>query len=356
MENMKKIEGYMVHAEPLKDFCTEAFASVGVPDDSASIIADSLVEADLRGVETHGVTRLAGYVRMLREGKMNPRPNIKVVKEGPAMVLLDADNASGIVAGVKAMEITIKKAKEVTVSVAGVRNSTHCGALAYFTEMAIEHGMVGFMTVMAPPTVPPYGGKTPVLSTSPWSFAIPAGQGLPILLDMATTVVAGGKIVLAAKKGEKIPRDWALDQDGMPTDDPGKALKGFFQWIGGPKGYGLGVVAEVLSGVLVGGPFGRSMPPFTHPYGSSQFMQGHFQAALNISHFMPLSEFTSRVDQLIRELKSSERIEGVEEIFLPGEIEWKKKAQRLKSGIPLSSAVWNELKDLRTQLRLRHDI
>jgi len=356
MENMKTQEDHIVHAEVLKGFCTEAFTSVGVPDDSAAIIAGSLVEADLRGVETHGVNRLAGYVRMLREGKMNPRPNMKVVKEGPAMVLLDGDNASGIVAGVKAMEIVIEKTRKVTVAVAGVRNSTHCGALAYFTEMAITHGMVGCMTVMAPSTVPPYGGKTPVLSTSPWSFAIPAGEEHPIVLDMASTVAAGGKIVLAAKKGERIPRDWALDKDGLPTDDPVKAQGGFFQWIGGPKGYGLGVVAEVLSGVLPGGPFGLTMPPVVFPYGSSVFMQGHFQAALNISHFMPVSEFTSRVDQLIRELKSSERIEGVEEIFLPGEMEWKKKAQRLKSGIPLSSVVRNDLKDLRSQLRLRHDI
>ncbi len=356
MKNLKEQEGHIVYAEPLKDFCGEAFTSVGVPEDSAVIIADSLVETELRGVETHGVTRLPGYIRMLQEGKTNPRPNIRVVREGPAMVLLDADDAHGIVAGVRAMEIVIEKAKDVTVAVAGVRNSTHCGALAYFTEMAIEHGMVGFMTVMAPPTVPPYGGKTSVLSTSPWSFAIPAGEELPIVLDMASTVVAGGKLVLAAKKGEKVPLGWALDKDGKPTDDPVKALGGLFQWIGGPKGYGLAVVAEVLSGVLTGGTFGQSMPPLVLPYGSSIFRQGHFQAALNISHFMPISEFTGRIDQLIRELKSSERIEGVEEIFLPGEPEWIKKAQRLKSGIPLSNAVWNDLKSLRTRLRLRHDI
>lgn len=353
---MNEKQEHIVHAQLLKEFCADALTLVAVPEVDAEIIADSMVEAELRGIDTHGVTRLAGYIRMLREGNMNPRPNIKVVAESPSMVLLDADDAVGNLAAVRAMEMVIKKAKEVTVAVTAVRNSTHCGALAYYTMMAIPHGMIGFMTSDSPPIVPPYGGKTRSISTNPWCFAIPAGEELPVVLDMATTVVAGGKIRLAAKKGERIPMDWALDADGKPTDDPVRALKGFLQWMGGPKGYGLAVVADILAGVLTGGPFGRNIPPLLEPYGSGLVRQGNFLAALNISHFMPLSQFTARVDQLIRDLKSSERIEGVEEILLPGEPEFRKKAQRLESGIPLSTAVWDELENVRAQLGLERSI
>jgi len=349
-------EVHIAQTEALRNFCIEALIHLRAPDGDAAIIADSMVEADLRGVGTHGVLRLPGYARMLREGNMNPQPSIKVIQESNSTAVLDVDNAVGNLAAARAMELAISKARDASIGVITVRNSTHCGALACYTTMAIEKDMIGFMTSNGPPIVPAYGGKTRCFSTNPWSFGIPAGEELPIVLDMATTVAAGGKIRVASIKGEKIPLDWALDKDGVPTDDPVKVMSGgFYQWIGGPKGYGLAVVTDVLAGILSGGGFGQMLAPLKEPYGSNLIRQGHFVAALNIEAFMPLTEFTGRVDQMIRGLKASERINSMEEIRLPGERGLKMKEERLKSGIPLISQVWDELKNLRKELNISSD-
>ncbi|MGA2261293.1 MAG: Ldh family oxidoreductase [Acidobacteriota bacterium] len=346
----------IVRAEALKDFCAEALIRLQVPEGDAAIIADSMVDADLRGVHTHGVTHFAGYARMLREGNMNPRPSLKVIREAKNTALIDADNAVGNLGVVRAMQKAVDKAKASGLAAVALINSTHCGALAYFTTMAAQQGVIAFLTNNGPPRVPPYGGKSRTLSTNPWSYGIPAGKQLPIILDMAVTVVAGGKIRLAQKKGQKIPVDWALDQDGLPTDDPVKAMAGFSQWMGGPKGYGLAVVSDVLAGVLTGGSFGLDFPPTTEPYGSSLIRSNHFMTALDIESFMPLSEFTGRIDRLISQLKSSERVQGVEEIYLPGEREFKLKEERLRSGLPLASEVWSELDKVRVQLGIQRAI
>lgn len=315
---------------------------LGVSDHDASTIAYTIVEAELRGVVTHGSSLLPSYVRELRQGHANPRPNIQIVQETNSTAVLDGDNGLGGLAAFKAMEIAIDKARDFSLAGVTVRNGGSCGALLCYTTLAIEHGMIGFMTCRGFLNVPPYGGKTGRLGTNPWSFAIPANEELPIVLDMATTVAAGLKIRLAAKKGDKIPLGWALDQDGMPTDDPTKALAGFAQWMGGPKGYGLSTVTEVLGGILAAGSFSRL---------ASHFI-GNFALALNIESFMPLTEFTHGVDQLIRDLKASERIEGVKEIFLPGERGLRNKEERLKSGIPIIPQVWDELESLAKELNI----
>jgi LDH2 family malate/lactate/ureidoglycolate dehydrogenase len=346
----------IVGAEALRSFCTEALIRLQVPEEDAAIIADSMVDADLRGVHTHGVTHFAGYARMLREGNMNPRPCIKVIRETKNTALMDADNAVGNLGVVRAMQAAVDKAKKSGLAAVALINSTHCGALAYFTTMAAQQGVIAFLTNNGPPRVPPFGGKSRTLSTNPWSYGIPAGKEWPIVLDMAVTVVAGGKIRLAQKKGQRIPMDWALDQDGLPTDDPAKAMAGFSQWMGGPKGYGLAVVSDVLAGVLTGGSFGLDFPPTTEPYGSSLIRSNHFMTALDIESFMSLSEFTTRVDRLIAQVKSSERVGGVDEIYLPGEREFRLKEERLKTGIPLALEVCNELDKARLQLGITREI
>jgi len=335
-------EDKLVQTKKLKKFCQEVLIRVGMSDRDASIIAYTMVEAELRGVATHGSSLLPGYVRELRQGHANTRPNIKIIQETNTTAVIDGDNALGGLAAFKAMEIAINKAKDFSLAGVTVRNGGACGALLCYTTLAIEHGMIGFMTCRGYLVVPPYGGKTGRLGTNPWSFAIPANEELPIVLDMATTVAANLKIRLAAKKGDKIPLGWALDQDGMPTDDPVKALAGFSQWMGGPKGYGLSVVTEVLAGILAAGSFRRL---------ASHFI-GNFVIALNIENFMPLTEFTRGVDQLIRDLKASERIRGVEAILLPGERGLRTKEERLKSGIPIISPVWDELENLGKELNI----
>ncbi|MDO8568041.1 MAG: Ldh family oxidoreductase [Dehalococcoidales bacterium] len=342
----------IIRADRLKNFCVEVLTKLGVSQADAVIIIDAMVEGNLRGVDTHGVVRLPGLIRMLREGNANPRPNIRVICETAATAMLDADDAPGNLAATKAMELAINKARTASVAAITVKNTTHCGALASFTMLAAQQGMIGFMTSNGPRAVPPYGSRTRALSTNPWCFAVPAGNALPIVLDMATTVASGGKIRLAAKKGEKIPLTWALDKDGVPTDDPVKALAGSHQWLGGAKGYGLAVMTDVLAGVLSGGPFVNSMPEMTEPYGSSIIRQGNFILALNIAAFMPLNEFTARIDRLVKDLKSCEPAPGVKEVLLPGERSFKTKAERLKSGIPIPPAVWKDLEHMRDEFHI----
>jgi LDH2 family malate/lactate/ureidoglycolate dehydrogenase len=339
----------LVQAEKLNGFCRQALKRVGMSDHDASIVAYTIIEAEIRGIISHGIALLPEYIRLLREGNSNPRPNVKIIQETDSTAILDGDNALGGIPAVKAMEIAIKKAKDCSIAGVAVRNSGPCAALVSYTTLAIEHNMIGFMTASAHPIVPPFGGKTGFLGTNPWSFAIPAGEELPIILDMATTVAANLKIRLAAKKGSKIPLGWALDQDGRPTDDPEQALSGISQWMGGPKGYGLAVVTAVLAGILPGGSFRQMASQI-----GDGFLPGlgQFVAALNIGSFIPLTEFTSKVDQMIRGLKASERIEGINEILLPGERGLRTKEERLKSGIPIALAIWGDIENLGKELNI----
>jgi len=331
----------------LRDFTTEALTKVDVPREDAAIIADTFVEADLRGVDTHGILRLAPYIKMFSEGNINPHPNFSIVKETPITALIDADDAAGNLASFRAAEIAIEKAKNSGAGIVGVKNSTHNCMLAYYPMMALKHDMIGLMTTNAPPQIPAYGGVTKILSTNPYAAAIPAGGELPVVLDMASTLVALGKVRLSAALGKRIPLEWGLDGNGEPTDDPNELLtgSGFLAWLGGPKGYALAVLANILSGVLTGGSFGpQNFPPYsTAEYGNQLVREGHFIMVFRIDNFMPVDEFKSRMDAMIREIKASEPAKGFNRVLLPGEPEFETKNQRLKTGIPLSHPVWEKL-------------
>jgi len=335
-----------VDCHRLRDFATEALAKAGVTHQDAAIIADTMVEADLRGIDTHGVVRLAPYIRMIAEGNMNPRPNLSIIKETPVTALIDADDGVGNLVSAKAAEIAIQKARSSGMGIVGIRNSTHNGMLAYYPMMALKHDMIGLMTTNAPPQIPAYGGITSVLSTNPYAAAVPAGEELPVVVDMATTVVAGGKVRLYANLGKKIPLGWGLDRHGQPTDDPKEVLEhGFLAWLGGAKGYALAVLANILSGVLTGGPFSSETfgPYSSAEYGTQLFREGHFIMVLSIDNFMSVDEFKRRMDDMIREIKASKPAEGFSRVYLPGEPEFEQKEQRLKTGIPLSHMVWERL-------------
>ncbi|MFH0914752.1 MAG: Ldh family oxidoreductase [Chloroflexota bacterium] len=277
----------------LKDFGTQALTRVGIPEKDAGIIANTLVEAELRGVDTHGLVQLAPFVRMVTEGKVNPRPKLSIVKETPVSAVLDGDDGIGNLVCVRAAELAIKKAQETGVGLAGTRNSTHCGALAYYPMLALKQYLMGFMTVNGPPLIPAYGGITRLLSTNPYSAAIPAGEERPVVLDMAVTVATRGKMRLKARLGEKIPPGWALDRYGQPTDDPKEALDyGFQAWMGEHKGYALAVLSNILSGVLTGCAFSpRTYPPYdmAAEFGSQLIRQGQFILVLCIESVRPLA-------------------------------------------------------------------
>jgi LDH2 family malate/lactate/ureidoglycolate dehydrogenase len=340
----------LVQAEPLRNFCASAFEQVGMSPADAATVADTLVEADLRGVHSHGVWWTSTYTRRLQMGGVNPRPVVQVVQETPAMIVLDADRAMGQVASVAAMRHAIEKARTIGVGVASVRNSNHFGAAAYYALMAAEENQIGFATTDAEPIMAPWGGAKAVVGNNPMAYAIPAAPEPPIVLDMAQSVVAWGKIFLAAQRGDKIPATWALSPTGEPTEDPHEAMAGLLLPVGGYKGYGLALVIEILSGVLSGATFGLSVPPMTDDSVTQDF--GHFFMALNIPHFLPTEEFQKRIAALIAEHRGVPLAKGTERIYLPGEIESLKRRQRLEQGIPLESYIVDSLVQVGEQMGL----
>ncbi|MCF6409577.1 Ldh family oxidoreductase [Pseudalkalibacillus salsuginis] len=332
------------NAEQLIHYVDDLFKTVGLSSEDSHTVAESLVAANLRGVDSHGVTRVPIYVKRLKEGAVNPRPEIKVIQESDATLLIDGDDGMGQMVGRKAMELGIEKGKKSGGVHIGVTRSSHFGAGAYFVKRAVEEDMVAFAMSNAPSTMAPWGGIQPYFGTNPYAFGIPAGKHEPILLDMATSVVARGKIIMAAQDGNDIPTGWAIDDKGRPTTDSNAALAGSVLPFGGPKGYGIAMMIDIMSGVLTGAGFG---PHINNIYGDYDKPQnvGHFFQLIDVNRFMPAELFKQRVDQMIDEIKSSPAAEGVEEIFVPGEIEYQAEQKRLENGIDLSEEVYEDIKN-----------
>ncbi len=336
----------LVRPEPLRAVIGRLFTAAGAPQADAETVAEVLVEADLRGVESHGSTRVAGYISMIRLGLLNPRPSVQVLRETDSMAMLEGDQAFGIVVARRAMEMAIDKGRAAGIACVTARNVTHTGMVGFYPMMAAQRGLIGLSCNNGPTIVPPFGGKTPTLATNPFTVAVPAGQELPIVLDMATSIVAAGKLRQAGKKGAPIPADWALDRHGVPTTDPEEAIfHGFLQWAGGYKGFGLATIVEVLGGVLSGGLFGRDVPAMKD-FGKEPLVTSAFFMTINPEAFMPLDQFCARVDRLVRHIKASEPAAGAREVFVAGELEFRRKAERQRDGIPLSAVVWRELEGL----------
>jgi LDH2 family malate/lactate/ureidoglycolate dehydrogenase len=342
-------ETVRVPAQRLKDFAIATLIEVGVPRDEAEITADCLVDADLRGVYSHGIMRLPIYMHHLRKrgsGGIAPRPRITVVREGDAFTLLDGGNGLGPVVSAKAMDIAIKKAKTSASACVGVRNSNHNGAEAYYSMMALRHDMIGFcVSVGGKNILAPWGGLTPLLGNNPFSFAIPAGEELPVVFDMACSVVARGWIVLAMKNNLEIPDGWAVNKDGEPTRNAKEAYEGLVLPVGAYKGYGLALMGCILGGVLTGAAIGSEVTDLYGDFDRNQNV-GHFMWAISTEKFMPVREFKARMDRLIRELKSGRLMKQVEEIYLPGEREFQVKALNLRKGVPISIGVLKELNEM----------
>jgi len=342
----------LVEAESLRQFCIEALEKAGVPADDARIVAEMQVEADLRGVYTHGTGAIYGYVQRLKQNGTNPRPNITIVKESPHHALVDGDRGLGQLVAFKSMEMCVAKARQNGMAAVGVRRSTHFGATANYSMMALEDDLIGFATTNAAAMIAPTGGLTGIFGTNPVSFAVPTGHSYPMVLDIAVTVAAQQKIVQALREERKIPLSWGLDSEGKPTNDPRTALlSGLMPPIGEYKGYGLAMVVEVLSAILTGAYFGRATEPSTwRP--DSTLNVGHFFAALDPTIFMPIDEFKSRMEKLIEQIRGSTLMPGVEKVYIPGEIEYQKKEQSLKKGIPLPPATLSQLERLQQEMEL----
>lgn len=332
----------LMQAHQLKRFMIAVLSELGLTPEDGGIVADSLVGANLRGVDSHGVTRLSIYAKRLELGAINPRPDIKVIAESDATLLVDGGNGMGQVVGYRAMELGIAKAKRHGAVDVAVRNSNHFGTGAFFLQQAVAHDLIAYAMSNAPSTMAPWGGLQPYLGTNPYAFGVPAGQYAPILVDMATSVVARGKIITASKEGKDIPEGWAIDKEGRPTTNAEAALAGSVLPFAGPKGYAIAMMVDLMSGVLGGAGFGSHVNNIYGDYDKTQNV-GHYFHLTDISRFMPVELFKQRVDQMIGEMKHSPKAAGVEEIFVPGEIENRIEERRLREGIPLSAEVYDDL-------------
>lgn len=338
--------GILVHPGPLKEFCRQVLERVGLNPGDATLVADSLVAANLRGVDTHGVVRLPFYVNKLKRGGTKVQPDIRVVQEGISSALIDADHGMGQVAGARAMRLAISKAKETGVALIGVYNSEHFGAAAYYSMMAAAEDMIGITWSNGPPVMAPWGGRAPTIGNAPLSIAAPT-KGEPMVLDMAMSVVSAGKVRLAAKKGEKIPKGWVINKYGRATDDPNDLPDGGALLPLGYKGYGLAVMGEVLTSVLTGaGMLGEVCNWLFNPEKATR--TGHVFMAIDIAHFIAVDRFKERIEKMADELRSSPKAEGVERIYLPGEIESEEAAVR-RNGFLVPAAVYEDLVKLATE-------
>ena len=346
------MEQHRLPAEPLLAFATQAFQTLGVPPDDAALWADTLVRSDLRGHASHGIFRLPWYVRRLQRGVMQPVTRLETLRDVAAVSVLDAHEGVGQVVANQAMDLAIERAKAYGIAAVSVRRSNHFGAAMYFTLKAARAGLIGMITTNASPAMAPWGGKAAVLGNNPWSIAAPAGRHAPLILDIANTMVARGKIYTARQEGQVIPNSWAIDQDGNPTIDPTAALGGLILPIGGHKGYAITFMMDVLSGVLSGSEFASGV---AGPYQAERPSGcGHLVIVLNIDAFIGQAAFNERVERLIEEVKAAPLAPGYDEIFYPGEPEARAEAANLRDGINLPNATVAELATLAGELGIPH--
>src|SRR6266516_3239344 len=337
----------------LHAFCVAALTKIGVGETDAHTTAEVLVTTDTWGTFTHGTKALRAYIRRLRGGGLRKNGTPRMVDEGPAWAVMDGDSSLGMVSSVLAMKTAMAKAATAGIALVGLRNNCHYGAAGYYAAMAIEKDMIGFSMANDIPTVNAPGARGAVMGSNPFAFAAPAGNEKPILLDMATSTVAGGKVFAAATLGRTIPAQWLLDANAQPTTDPTLfSHAASLTPLGGYKGYGIAVLIEVLSAVLTGASIRWQVLSWSFSDPSKPTGHGAAFIAINIVPFMPVEQFKERMDQTIREIRAAEKSGGAERIYLPGEMEWSRRDKALAEGMDLPADVVASLRDLAQDLNL----
>lgn len=343
--------------QQLLHFTTQIFLAIGCPAGDADIAAKNLLSADLRGIESHGIARLSGYVRLQEAGRLNPAPQMKVVHETPSTATLDADKALGLVSAPFAMAIALQKAELAGTGWVAVKNSNHFGIAGTHAMLALQKDMIGIALTNASATVAPTYSKERLLGTNPIAMAIPAGENPPFVADFATTTAANGKLEVLQRKNENAPMGWVQNTDGLPTKNA-NALKqgGAMLPLGGDKdhgshkGYMLGSMVDILSGILSGANFGPWVPPFPAYLPMPQNMPGdgigHFFGAMRIDAFRPAADFKKDMDQWINRFRAAATVEGMPNVVIPGEPEVASEKEKLANGIQLLPAVVQDLLQL----------
>jgi L-2-hydroxycarboxylate dehydrogenase (NAD+) len=324
-------------------FLAAAMERLGLPAEDAMTVAQLMTEAEVQGSDGHGVIRLVPYARRIRAGGINLRPDIRVVKEKAGMALLDGDNGMGHLVMQKATRIAIEKARNCGVAWVGSRLSNHAGPASLYARMALAQDMVGmYFAVGNANHLPPWGGLDMLLSTNPIAVAVPAGEEPPVVLDMATTVAAYGKVKAKAQRGEQMPVGWMIDRAGQPLTDPTRADEGFLMPIGGYKGYGLAMIVGLLAGTLNGAAMGSEVVDFNHD-DTTVTNTGQAILVIDPDAFGDLEAFKARVDKLVRELRASERMPGVDRIWMPGEQSHARRIANEREGLALPPALRAQL-------------
>jgi L-2-hydroxycarboxylate dehydrogenase (NAD+) len=345
-------EPRIVPSAALHGFIRAAFEACDLPAAQADRIAGLMVEADLIGADNHGVFRLPQYIRRIKAGGVAVRPTIAVLRETDATALVDGGNAMGHLVMHRAAELAIEKAAKRGVAWVGARNSNHAGPAALYASMPLARDMIGlYIAVGNANHMPPWGGIDMLLSTNPIAIAVPALEEPPIVLDMATSVAAYGKVKGAAQRGETMPEGWMMDRQGRPLTDPKRADEGFVLPIGGYKGYALALLFGLLAGTLNGAAMGSEVIDFNAD-DKSATNTGQLIVALKLDAFGPVEGFKRSVDRVIREMRGSARLPGVDAIRVPGEQSHRRRRERLAGGIPLHPALTTQLDKLADQLAI----
>lgn len=326
-------------------FAVEVLVRNGVPQANAKIIVSALLEADLRGHDTHGIHRLPSYIARIRHRVLDPHASPTLKQITPAVALVDGHNGFGFLAAHMGMAAAIRMAQgELGIGLVAVKHSNHFGMSAWVVQQALDAGMASFVFTNSSPALPPYGGKEKLLGVSPIAAGAPGGpRGRPFIMDMAPSVAARGKVYRALRRGEQIPRGWALDKHGRATQDPHDALEGVMLAMGGPKGSALAIMMDVFSGVLTGSAFAGNV---AGPYDPSRPGDvGHFLLAIRPDLFLSREEFALRMQYLYDRVTGAERAEGVDRIYFPGEIELVTREKRVREGIPVVRAELDALNE-----------
>jgi LDH2 family malate/lactate/ureidoglycolate dehydrogenase len=351
---MKK-QTQLVSAANLAQFLTEIFRATGMVEADAAFNADALVKTNLWGVDSHGALRAPVYARRLLSGAMNPCPQIEIRRGSLGLEVLDGDDGPGFIVGRDAMQRAIQLARQYNVGAVGAIRSNHFGAAAIYARLAAEVGMVGIaMTNVMPNMVAP-GGSRPVTGNNPLALAIPTYGDFPFVLDISLSNAAGGKLLLASKKGEKIPLDWATDRDGRPTDDPDEAFAGFLLPVGGHKGLALSYAVDVLSGVITGGAFQQQLKSM-YAQADDPSSTGHLMMAINLEAIISREAMAARMVQFQKTVKASPMWDEDAEMLLPGELEHRTMQEREVTGIPLPQQLYEELKELGVELGVEAEL
>jgi L-2-hydroxycarboxylate dehydrogenase (NAD+) len=338
--------------DQLNHFIGQTMLALGLPPEDAATVARLMAQADLQGSDGHGVIRIPQYARRILAGGVNTTPNIRVKEERLATALLDGDNGMGHLVMQRAADMAIDKARRCGIAWVGSQFSNHAGPASLYARMPLAHDMIGlYFAVGNANHLPPWGGLDMLLSTNPIAVAIPTQEETPIVLDMATTVAAYGKVKAKAQRGEMMPEGWMIDRQGQPLLDPKRSEEGFLMPIGGYKGYGLSLIVGLLAGTLNGAAMGKAVIDFNKD-DASVTNTGQAIAVIDPAAFGDIGEFKARVDTLVRELRASERMPGVERIWLPGEQSEAKRQDYTAHGIPIAPALTQQLNQVADRLKV----